>query len=39
MKIINFEKEKIKLLRKEQQESYENAKIFVFIKKNLKIDI
>ena len=27
MKIINFKKKKIKLLTKEQQESYENAKI------------
>ena len=27
MKIINFKKEKMKLLTKEQQESYENAKI------------
>ena len=27
MKIINFKKKKMKLLRKEQQKSYENAKI------------
>ena len=27
IKIINFEKKKVKLLTKEQQESYENAKI------------
>ena len=27
MKIINFKKKKIRLLTKEQQESYENAKI------------
>ena len=27
MKIINFKKKKMKLLIKEQQESYENAKI------------
>ena len=27
MKIINFKKKKVKLLTKEQQESYENAKI------------
>ena len=27
MKIINFKKKKIKLLTKDQQESYENAKI------------
>ena len=29
MKIINFKKKKIKLLTKEQQESYENAKIYI----------
>ena len=28
MKIISFDKKKMKLLTKEQQESYENAKIF-----------
>ena len=39
MKIINFKKKKMKLLTKEQKESYENAKIFVFAKKNLKIHI
>ena len=27
MKVINFKKEKVKLLATEQQESYENAKI------------
>ena len=27
MKIINFKKKKMKLLTKEQQESYENSKI------------
>ena len=27
MKIINFQKKKMKLLTKEQEESYENAKI------------
>ena len=27
MKIINFKKKKMKLLTKDQQESYENAKI------------
>ena len=27
MKIINFKKKKMKLLTKEQQESYENAKV------------
>ena len=34
MKIINFEK-KMKLLRKEHQESYENAKICYICKKIL----
>ena len=33
MKIINFKKKKMKLLTKEQRESYENAK------KNLKSNI
>ena len=28
IKIISFKKKKMKLLRKEQQESYENAKIY-----------
>ena len=28
MKIINFKKKKMKLLTKEQEESYENAKIW-----------
>ena len=37
MKIINFKKKKTKLLTKEQQQSYANAKIFV--KNNLKINI
>ena len=32
MKIINFKKKKIKLLTREQKESYENGKIF--LKKN-----
>ena len=32
MKIINFKKKKIKLLTREQKESYENGNIFV--KKN-----
>ena len=38
MKIINFKKKKMKLLIKEQQESYENAKICKKLKK-LKINI
>ena len=29
MKIINFKKKKMKLLTKEQQESYENTKIYI----------
>ena len=41
MKIINFKKEKMKLLTKDQQESYEivkkNLKNVVFVKKNFKI--
>ena len=37
LEIINFKKKKMKLLGKEQQESYENGKTFV--KKNLKINI
>ena len=32
MKIINFKKKKMKLLTKEQQESYENAKIYYICK-------
>ena len=39
MKVINFKKKKIKLLTKEQQESYENAKICHICKENLKINI
>ena len=35
MKIINFKKKKMKLLTKEQQESYENAKIcYIYKEKN-----
>ena len=34
MKIINFKKKKMKLLTKEQEESYENAKICYTCKKN-----
>ena len=37
LEIINFKKKKMKLLGKEQQESYENGKTFV--KKNLKINM
>ena len=33
MKIINFKKKQIKLLTKEQQESYENAKLGYICKK------
>ena len=36
MKIINFKKTKSKLLTKEPQESYENAKHFYTLKKKLK---
>ena len=36
MKIINFKKEKMKLLTKEQQESYENAKICYISKEKIK---
>ena len=39
MKIINFKNKKIKLFTKEQQESYENAKICYICKKKLKIYI
>ena len=40
MKIINFKKKKMKLLTKEQQESYENAKIcYICKKKKLKINM
>ena len=39
MKINNFKKKKLKSLTKEQQESYENAKSIIFLKKNLKINI
>ena len=37
MKIIKFKKEKLKLLTKEQQELYENAKICDICKEKLKI--
>ena len=36
MKIINFKKKKIKLLTKEQQESYENAKICYIYKEKFE---
>ena len=41
MKIINFKKKQMKLLTKEQQESYENAhmkmqKSVIFLEENLK---
>ena len=39
MRIINFEKKKLKLLTKEQLESYANAKISYICKKTLKINI
>ena len=36
MKIIIFKKKKIKLLTREQEESYENTNYVIFVKKNLK---
>ena len=36
MKIINFEKKKMKLLTEEQKESYENAKICYIFKENFE---
>ena len=39
MKINYFKKKKMKLFTKEQQESYENAKICYICRKNLKINI
>ena len=39
MKRINFKKKKMKLLKKEQQKSYENAKIYYICKKILKINM
>ena len=38
MKIISFKKKKIKLLTKEQQESYEKAKTCYICKESLKIN-
>ena len=37
IKTINFKKKKMKLLIKEQQESFENSKICYICKENLKI--
>ena len=39
MKIINNKMKKKKLLTREQQEPYENAKSLTFVQKNLKINI
>ena len=39
MNVISFKKKKIKLLTKEQQESYENAKICYICKKKLKTNM
>ena len=39
MRIINFKKKKMKLLTKEQQESYENVKICYICKNNMKINM
>ena len=39
MKIINFKNKKMKLLIKEQQESYENAKICYICKEIFEINI
>ena len=36
MKITNFKKKKIKLLKKEQQESYENAQICYICKEKIE---
>ena len=38
MNLINFKKKKMKLLKKEQLEPYENSNV-TFVKKNLKINI
>ena len=35
IKIINFKKRKMKSLAKEQQESYQNAKIFLYLNMEL----
>ena len=39
MRIIHFKNKNIKLLTKEQQESYENVQICIFVKKKLKKNI
>ena len=39
MKIINFKKKNMKLLTKEQQESYKNTKICYICKENLKVNM
>ena len=39
MKMINFKNKKVKLLRKEQQESQKMKKSVIFVNKNLKIII
>ena len=39
MKMINFQMKKMTLLTKEQQESSENEKSVIFVKKNVKINI
>ena len=38
-KLINFKKKKMKLLTKEQQESYKKENFLIFVKKKLKINI
>ena len=38
MKIINFKKKKMRLLAKEQQESYENTEIFYTCREKFKIN-
>ena len=39
IKMIKFKKKKMKLLTNKQQESYENAKNAISVKKNLKINM
>ena len=39
MKIVNFKNKKVKLLAKEQQESYQYAKIYYIVKKKLKLNL
>ena len=39
MKRMNFKMKKVKLLANEQQESYENANLSIFVQKNLKINM